>query len=63
MVERKKSRKLLETFDFYVNYRAGINADFNVEEEAKTFVKMYAEPLKKIYSEERNEGYFDVQTN
>ena len=63
LLVKKWSRKLLETFDFYVNYRAGINADFNVEEEAKTFVKMYAEPLKKIYSEERNEGYFDVQTN
>lgn len=61
LLGKKWSRKLLETFDFYIKYRAGINPNFDVDEEASAFVKMYAEPLKKVYSGERNHGYFDVR--
>jgi hypothetical protein len=53
------SRNLLETFDFHVQYLKSSQGNYNLEEEAKCFVNAYAEIMKELYENERQEGYFD----
>jgi integrase len=60
LLGKKWSRKLLEDFDFYYKYRNVAEPQSAIEEDAIAFINMYAEPLKSIYSDEREKGYFDV---
>ncbi|MEL7306908.1 MAG: hypothetical protein AAGK05_02935, partial [Pseudomonadota bacterium] len=60
LLGKKWSRKLLEDFDFFHKYRNVAEPSSAIEEDALAFIKMYAEPLKSIYADERKEGYFDV---
>jgi hypothetical protein len=60
LMGKKWSRELLKSFDFYYKYRNVIEPKATIEEDAKVFVSMYATPLMAIYSDEREEGYFNV---
>jgi len=60
LMGKKWSRELLKSFDFYYKYRNVIDPKATIEEDAKVFVSMYATPLMAIYSDEREEGYFNV---
>jgi integrase len=60
LLGKKWSRRLLEDFDFYYKYRSVAEPKTAIEEDAIAFISMYAKPLKAIYSDEREEGYFDV---
>ena len=60
LLGKKWSRRLLEDFDFFHKYRNVAEPSSAIEEDALAFIKMYAEPLKSIYADEREEGYFDV---
>lgn len=60
LLGEKWSRPLLESFDFYLRYRQASSSIESIDEEATAFIKIYAEPLKQIYADERGEGYFNV---
>jgi hypothetical protein len=53
------SDSLLGTFDWYIQYLDSLNKSYQIELEAKTFVKAYAHTLKEIYEDKREEEYFD----
>jgi hypothetical protein len=52
------SRSLLGCFDYYVQFLKSSKGNYNLAAEAKAFVSAYADILKDIYAEEREEGYF-----
>lgn len=52
------SRSLLGSFDYYVQFLKSSKGNYNLLAEAKAFVSAYADILKDIYAEEREEGYF-----
>jgi integrase len=58
LLAKKWSQPLLESFDFYHQYCEGTGQSSTKLENAKVFIDMYAEPLKKVFGDEREEGYF-----
>lgn len=60
LLGEKWSRPLLDSFDYFLNYRNQLEPALDIKEEAEAFVKTYAAPLRAIYKDERDEGYFDV---
>lgn len=54
------SRDLLVSFDYYIKYLQGVDhQSIDIKNEAELFIKNYGSILKDIYSDEREEGYFD----
>lgn len=58
LLAKKWSQPLLESFDFYQRYCEGTGQSSTKLENAKMFIDMYANPLKKVFGDEREEGYF-----
>ena len=66
IVEKHYSKPLLETFDYYIQYlerlsSEGVLTNDVIYDEAVSFLKIYAKPLKVAYQDIREEGYFDVK--